>query len=84
MFAQLTGVVAQSIRVLRIAGEKKQTKVLKSVRAQNHDPSPLKATSARGINVFRPVCVTVLIGSDPDNPAMSPQIKIAGRQRLRN
>jgi hypothetical protein len=84
MFAQLTGVIAQSIRVLRIAGEKKQTEVLKSVRAQNHDPSPLKATPARGINVFGPVGVTVLIGADPDDPAMSPQIKMTGGQRLRN
>jgi hypothetical protein len=84
MFAQLTGVVAQSIRVLRIAGEKKQTKVLKSVGAQNHGPSSLIATPARGIYVFGPVRVTVLIGSDPDNPAMSSQIKIAGRQRFRN
>src|SRR5580704_5227621 len=84
VFAQLTGVVAQSIRVLRIAGEKKQTEVLKSVRAQNHGASPLKATLARRIYIFGPVRVTVFIGSDPDNPAMSSQIKITGRQCFRN
>src|SRR3984957_1453125 len=66
--------------MLRIAGEKKQTEVLKSVRAQNHGASPLKATLARRIYIFGPVRVTVLIGSDPDNPAMSSQIKITCRQ----
>src|SRR6516162_7318769 len=68
----------------RITREEKQAKVLKRVRAQNHDASPLKATPTRRINVFGPVRPAVLVGSDPDNTAMSPQVKIAGGQCLRN
>src|SRR5262249_17230634 len=84
IFAQLTAVVAQSVRVVGITREKKQTKVLKRVRAQNHDASPLIATPAGRINVFGPVRSTVPVGSDPDNAAMSPQVKIAGGQCLGN
>src|SRR6516164_9632232 len=68
----------------RFTREEKQTKVFKRVRAQNDDASPLKTTPAGRINVFGPVRPTVLVGSDPDNTAMSPQIEIAGGQCLGN
>jgi hypothetical protein len=84
MLAQLTSVVAQAIGMVRITRKEKKTNVLKRVRAQNDDPSPLKTTLPGTINVFGSVCLTVLIGSDPDNPAMSPQIEITGGQCLGN
>src|SRR6516165_9813700 len=84
MLAQLTAVVAQSVRVVRITRKEKQTNVLKRVRAQNHEASPLKAAPAGRINIFGPVRPAVLVGSDPNNTAMSPQIEIAGGQCLRN
>src|SRR6516225_1387108 len=68
----------------RVTREEKQANVLKRVRAQNHDASPLKATPTRRIDIFCPVRPAVLVGSDLDNTAMRPQIKIAGGKCLRN
>jgi hypothetical protein len=84
MLAQLTSVIAQSIGMVRITRKEKKAKVFKRVGAQNDDPSPLKTTLPGRIYVFGSVCPTVLIGTDPDNAAMSPQIKITGGQCLRN
>src|SRR6478752_7579897 len=70
--------------MLRIAREKKQPQILESVGAQNDSSRFLEAALSLGIQVFGSIGSAVLIRSDPNDPAMSPQIKIAGGQCFRD
>ncbi len=84
ILAELAAIVSQPVGMLRIARKEQQPKALESVGVQDHRPCFLEAAPALGIQIFRTVRSAVLVGPDPDHPAMSPQIKIAGRQRFRN
>ena len=82
VLAKLPGRVPQPVRMPVVAGEEEQPHVLEGVCRQNDRVRELCLWATQRVDVLHASRPAVGVGQDPSDPAMRPQVEIAGGQRF--